>query len=265
VTERHKPTEPGSKIRRVENRHILPGVAAGVVRNSIRYPRPRHALLKDLWIDLKRIGATNVVNVEPNRIRGFGSVRVTGPVSRSCRLVLAALSMLLETDAIFEIGTYAGETTWVLAHNQPSARVYTLDLPGPEAVAVAGLELTDPEYFERWDRGQYFLGTPEAERITQLLGDSATFDFSPYSGKMDLVYIDASHSYSYVRSDTEAAFGMLSEFGMIVWDDYTFYPGIYAYLNEIAPTLDHPIFHILGTRLAVYSRWDVLLPQRRDR
>jgi hypothetical protein len=79
---------------------------------------------------------------------------------------------------------------------------------------------------------------------------------------MDLVYIDASHSYSAVRSDTQAAFSMLSDLGMIVWDDYTYFPGVYAYLNEIAPTLDHPIFHVLGTRLAVYSRWNVLLPER---
>ena len=259
---RRKPKGAAAEIRRVENHHILPGVAAGVVRNSLADPRRGHALLKDLWIELKLIGAANVENVDTSRIRGFDAVRVTGPVSRSCRLVLAALAMLLEAERIFEIGTYAGETTWVLAHNRPNARVHTLDLPGPEAVASAGLELTDPEYFERWDRGRYFRGTPEAERITQLRGDSATFDFSPYSGAMDLVFIDASHSYSYVRSDTDAAFGMLSELGMIVWDDYSYYPGVYAYLNEIAPSLDRPIFHILGTRLAVYSRWDLLLPQR---
>jgi predicted O-methyltransferase YrrM len=219
-------------------------------------------LLKDLWVDLMRVGDSSVVSVEPDRIRGIDNVRVTGPVSRTGRLVLAALSIVLDADSIFEIGTFAGETTWVLAHNQPKARVYTLDLPGPETVAVAGLELAHPQYFSRWARGRYFHGTPEGERITQLFGDSASFDFSPYAGKMDLVYIDASHSYSYVRSDTQAAFTMLSELGMIVWDDYTYYPGVYAYLNEIAPTLDHPIFHVLGTRLAVYSRWNVLLPDR---
>ena len=260
MTERRSAKGAGPAIKRVHNHHILPGVAACIVRNSLADPRRGRALLKDLWIDLKLAGAPNVENVETGRIRGFDAVRVAGPVSRTSSLVVAGLAMLLEAETIFEIGTYTGETAWVLAHNQPTARVHTLDLPGPEAVETAGLELTDPEYFERWDRGRYFHGTPEAERITQLRGDSATFDFSPYSGAVDLVYIDASHSYSYVRSDTEAAFGILSELGMIVWDDYTYYPGVYAYLNEIAPSLDRPIFHILGTRLAVYSRWDVLLP-----
>jgi hypothetical protein len=52
---------------------------------------------------------------------------------------------------------------------------------------------------------------------------------------------------------------MLTRFGTIVWDDYTYYSGIYAYLNELAPTLDAPIYHILGTRLAVYSRWPIVV------
>jgi hypothetical protein len=69
---------------------------------------------------------------------------------------------------------------------------------------------------------------------------------------MDLVFIDASHSYSYVRSDTEAALKMLAPTGMIVWDDYTYYPGIFAYLNELSPSLSPPIQHIGGTRFAIY-------------
>jgi len=224
-------------------------------------PRHRHALLKDLWVDVMRIGVSNVISVKPERIRGFDTVRITGPVIPLSRPVLAALSVVLDADSIFEIGTFAGETTWLLAHNQPAARVYTLDLPGDEAVAVPGLEITHPQYFTHWDRGRFFRDTPEAARITQLLGDTATFDFSPHRGKMDLVYLNASHTYREVRTDTEAALGMLSELGMIVWDDYTYFPGVYAYVNELAPTLDHPIFHVDGTRLAVYSRWDVLLPE----
>ncbi len=198
---------------------------------------------QDPAVGLKRVGASNVLNVELERIPGIESVRVTGPVSPTFRLVLAALAKVLEAESIFEIGTHLGETTWTVAHNQPTARVYTLDLPGP-----------------RSDRGRYFRGTPEAVRITQLVGDTASFDFSPYRRQMDLVFIDASHGYSTVRSDTDAAFGMLSELGMIAWDDHTHYPSVYAYLSEIAPSLDRPIFHILGTGLAVYSRWDVLLP-----
>jgi len=68
-----------------------------------------------------------------------------------------------------------------------------------------------------------------------------------------LVYIDASHSYSYVRSDTEAALSMLSHCGTIICDDYTHYAGIYANLNELSPQLEGGIVHLLGTRLAMFT------------
>jgi len=249
-----------TSIRRVQNWNILPGVVVGAARRSLAAPHDlRSALLKSLWMEVKRFGAPNVRSIDVSSIVGIDEIRVDGTVMRHCPLILGALGVLLDCRTIFEFGTYRGDTTWLLAHNLPKARVYTLDLPGPEAVPSARLELTDAaEYFGTWDRGVRFRGTPEADRITKLSGDSATFDFSPYAGAMDLVYVDASHSYSYVKSDTEAAFGMLSVSGTIVWDDYTYYPGIYAYLNELAPTLEHPIFHILGTRLAVYSRRDLV-------
>jgi predicted O-methyltransferase YrrM len=245
-----------ASIRRVQNWNIASGVVAGAARRSLAAPRQlRSDLLKSLWIEVKRFSAPKVRNVQLSNIAGLEQISVDGPVMRHCSLVLAALGKLLGCKTIFEFGTYRGDTTWLLAHNLPEAHVYTLDLAGPEAVSGAQLELTDAgEYFGRWDRGARFRGRLEANRISQLFGDSATFDFSPYAGAIDLVYVDASHSYSYVRSDTEAALRMLSASGTIVWDDYTHYPGIWAYLNELAPTLERPIFHILGTRLAVYSR-----------
>lgn len=155
---------------------------------------------------------------------------------------------------MFEIGTFRGEPAWLVAHNNPDVRMYTLDLPGIEAASHAALELTDHSYFDEWERGVRFHGTPEATRITQLYGDSATFDYSPYRRAIDLVYIDASHSYSYVKSDTEAALEMLSQRGTIIWDDYTHYAGIFAYLNELSPRIEGGIVHLLGTRLAMYTR-----------
>jgi predicted O-methyltransferase YrrM len=240
--------------RRVANRDILWTVVRGLVRKSLQDRRcMRRQLLKNVWIELKRFSAPNITNVELSEVLDTDGL-VEGGVSRHCPLVLAALSKALRCKAIFEIGTYRGETAWLLAHNNPGTHIFTLDLPGPESAATVRLELTDPEYFDHWERGQRFAGTTEASRITQLHGDSATFDFTPYEGRMDLVYIDASHSYSYVRSDTEVALRMINPRGTIVWDDYTYYPGIYAYLNEVAPQLDRPIVHILGTRLAIYSR-----------
>ena len=243
-------------IRRVGNWRIAPLVIRGAVSRALADPAALRArLLKPLWIELKRFAAPRVVSVDLWQISGLDRIRVEGTVLRRSPLVVCALASLLEAETIFEFGTYHGETAWLLARNLPHARVLTLDLEGQDAVGRAALELTDlDEYFREWGRGSRFRDTPEAERITQLIGDSATFDFAPYGGSVDLVYVDASHSYSYVRSDTEAGLAMLSPSGTIVWDDYTHYSGIFAYLHELAPTLDRPIYHLVGTRLAVYSR-----------
>jgi predicted O-methyltransferase YrrM len=244
----------------VRNRDILSGVVRGAIVRAIADPRGARArLLKSLWIELKRFSAPHVVSVDPPQIAGLDQIRVDGHVMRRSPLLLCALARLLDCRSVFEIGTFRGDTSWLLAHNLPDARIFTLDLPGLESADRVRLEITDvDEYFRTWERGARFRDTPEGQRITALVGDSATFDFSPYGGAMDLVYIDASHSYSYVRADTEAALAMLSPTGTIVWDDYTYYPGIYAYINELAPALDRPVFHLLGSRLAVYSRRDLL-------
>ncbi|MDQ6789510.1 MAG: class I SAM-dependent methyltransferase [Candidatus Dormibacteraeota bacterium] len=252
---------PGDKqpraheIPRVTNWSILPTVAGGAARRMARPGPEGRLLLKHLWIEAKRHSAPNLRNVRVDEISGLKEITVTGGVSRYCHLVLGALAKLLACRTIFEIGTYRGEASWLLAHNIPDVHLWTLDLPDLEAADHMTFELTDrDEYFTHWERGARYAGTPEAARITQLFGDSGTFDFSPYKGKMDLVYIDASHSYSYAKSDTEAALQLLSPGGTVVWDDYTYYPGLFAYLNELAATLEPPIVHILDTRLAVYSR-----------
>jgi predicted O-methyltransferase YrrM len=239
----------------VSNRDILPAVAGRAARVVLVRDGAGQRLLKQVWIEAKRHTAPNVRNVRIEEIEGLPDTLVTGGTARYCRLVLAALARVLDCRTVFEIGTYRGDTTWLLAHNLPAARLFTLDLPDQKAADHVALDLTDREqYFTHWDRGVRFAGTPEADRITRLQGDSATFDFAPFQGQLDLVFIDASHSYSYVQSDTEAALRMLSPRGAIVWDDYTYYPGVYSFVNELAPSLDHPVVHILETRLAVYSR-----------
>ena len=214
----------------------------------------------NLWIELKRYGAPRIRNIEPSRIRGIDRVRVDGPVRRHSPLVVAALAKLLECETIFQLGPDNGDTAWLLAHNLPNARVFVLDegIVAPHRPAPGP---TDRVYqLPGRDHGFSLDATADPGRITQLHGDSATFDFLKYTGSADLVYIEGSRRPDQVRSDTEASFGLLSELGTIVWDGYSGDAGVYAYLNELAPSLDRPIYHILNTRLALYSRWDIVTP-----
>ena len=217
---------------------ILSAVIGGAIRHSIADPgQIRRALLDDLWVDLKSFGGATVRPIELSRIRGIDLVQVDGPVRQRSALVLATIAAILDCDTVFELGPDRSQTADLLAHNLPAARIYTL------APGTAGPARTEND-----------------QRVTALQGEPATFDFAPYSGKIDLVYIRTARPQARLRTSTDAAFGMLSEYGTVVWDAYTSDPAVYAFLNRLAPSLDRPTFHLMGTPFAVYSRWDLILP-----
>lgn len=247
------------KIKVVNKIHILPGVLFGFIANSIKGPRSfRRQVVAQAWNLIKQQAAGSVETIEVSRIDGIDKALVNVTVNSYDRAVLCAITKITQPKTFFEIGTYLGETTLAVARNNPQATIYTLDLPAPEGRKSATLEMTDEYLFDRWDRGSAFAGTPEAGRIQQLAGDSASFDFTPYIGKMDAVFVDASHSYSYVKSDTEAALKILSPTGTILWHDYPTYPGIFAYLNELGAKSDGKIYHVMGTGLALSSRMNLI-------
>jgi hypothetical protein len=239
-------TTPASREDRapVRDLHIAPLVLAGMIRNAFAGHGAERTLLRaELGTLLKRFGAPNVRNIPLSRIRGIDEARVDGPVVRHDALVITALASILECDTIFAFGATAHDTAAVLTHNLPEARIYTLVTPEPQPLAQARTH-----------------SAPLAANVMRLTGSAGTFDLSPYSGTSDLVLIDPSDAPSDIRDETDAAFSLLSELGTIVWDNYTQSAAAYAYLNALAPDLDRPLFHLLGTRLALYSRWDIVRP-----
>ena len=154
---------------------------------------------------------------------------------------------------VFEIGTFMGKTTLCLAANS-SARIYTLDLPPKGNENYAPPEMNDPVidvYPE--NPGAKFFDTTYATRITQLYGDSQSFDFCPYFGKMDAVIVDACHHYDFVLRDSMNAFKMIKPDGIIIWHGYADNaPGVMKALGLVSQKF--PLSHISGTSLVVYMR-----------
>jgi len=134
--------------------------------------------------------------------------------------LMMQLAAMLRPVRIFEIGTSQGRTTALLAMNTPpSTKIFTLDLP-PELSVPKGASDLHLIELARKELGIAFRGTNWESRITQLLGDSGTFDFSPYYDSMDFVTVDGSHTYSFVRSDSFNAFRMIRPGGVILWHDF---------------------------------------------
>jgi predicted O-methyltransferase YrrM len=170
-------------------------------------------------------------------------------------LAIGAICRAVQPRTIFEIGTYTGSTTLIMAFNTaPETRITTLDLePAARDMHRFGMGVGG---FPPFEVGGAFRNGPQARRIEQVFGSSETFNYRPYEGRMDIVFIDADHTYEFVQKDTEAALRLLRPGGVVLWDDYLHRPehpecsGVTQTVNELART--RPCYQIAGTRLAVW-------------
>jgi predicted O-methyltransferase YrrM len=214
------------------------------------YRRSNLSVIDRLAIEAKDIQFSLPSRPLNDLLPGIDSVLVTAPVTELYRprdmvvplaevLTLAAICRHQQPRRIFEIGTHTGSSTLVMAINvADDTEILTLDLAPSETV------------------GSAYRNTDYTSRIRQLYGDSKTFDYTPFLGKMDFVFIDADHTYESVKADTEKAFALLRPGGVIVWDDYRWLDvhvecvGVTLFLNEFGKT--RSVFNIAGTRFGIY-------------
>lgn len=137
---------------------------------------------------------------------------------------------------LFEMGTFDGRTALNMAANSaPDAEVWTLDLPKSQAASAhLRLEVSDRKYINKDISGVIYRGTEVEGKIRQVFGDTATYDFAPFFGTVDLVFVDAAHSYEYVLNDSNIALKLLRETGgVILWHDYGNWDGVTKAVNEL--------------------------------
>lgn len=192
-------------------------------------------------------------------IRLTRSRKNAGDVNLAELAILAtAAASLVAGEEIVEIGTFDGRTTLNLALNAPAhLPVFTLDLP-PQAIPKFDLAPGERAFVEKPRSGRHFREAPPewaaaAGRITQLFGDSASFDWSAHLGRAALVFVDGSHAYDYVLADTDTAFRLIAPNGVIVWHDYGVWEGVTRALEEIEATRRLGLRHIRGTSLVVWA------------
>lgn len=191
--------------------------------------------------DICRPGPIELIEIKPQN----------GNVSVLELAILAKLIVQYKPRRIFEFGTFDGRTTLNMAANAPDATVYTLDLPQSDMNSTnLPVESADKTYIDKTASGRRFADSEHGHRIVQLFGDSATFDYTPYAGNIDFIFVDGAHSFEYVSSDSANALQMLSKHGVIVWHDYSSWPGATTALNKLYGA-DQRLRWIEGTSLAV--------------
>lgn len=185
----------------------------------------------------------------------MGEVALTGWSMDPIELfVLLAIIELRSPRKIFEFGTYDGSTTLRLARAAPAAAIWTIDLAEPDAADYRERIAADEAPPDFSGIGSLF-ARESAGTITQLIGDTRSFDFAPWEGSIDLVIVDADHAYDSILSDSRAALRMVRSGGVIVWDDYSsHYPSVIRALDELrAKEGLTSLVHVRSTELAVYT------------
>jgi len=170
---------------------------------------------------------------------------------------LALFTKAIQPMRIFEIGTFRGRTALNFALNAPDeAEVYTLDLPPDDRCdAQSQTNASDATIISESRTGCEYRGTDVEHKITQLYGDSRTFDFSPYFGEIDLVYVDGAHDYEAVRRDSSNAIAMLRPGGYVLWDEFCNYGDYNDVTRAIVDTIpENGFVHLANTQLAVYRK-----------
>ena len=165
---------------------------------------------------------------------------------------LCLICQAVKPKVIFEIGTLTGYTTAHMALNcDDDCSIYSLDLPPDSKLALATTAIDRFHVKEHHDVKRYvWEGMGIAKRIQPLFGDSATFDYSPYHGRIDLFFIDGSHSYEYVRSDTLNALKCCRPGGVIAWHDFgrVGVNGVSRWLLEFSK--QHRVYSVPGGSIA---------------
>lgn len=183
-----------------------------------------------------------------------------GTLSGRERLFLVVICQIINAEWVFEIGTFLGDTAWMLAKYLPSkGGVVTLDLPrelSSETEYGRREEIDDP-YVLPYATARRYAGTPEAARIMQLWGDSAKFNPGPLAGHFDLVFVDGAHDpEAQIMADSRLAFRLVREGGWVVWHDSQNRQVHPAVSNTMCDLVDrgYKIVNIRETQLSVCQK-----------
>jgi predicted O-methyltransferase YrrM len=154
---------------------------------------------------------------------GSHSVRIAPANSRHAWSLGFAEQMFLQlliaargVRTVFEIGTFNGGTTRILAESVPEGGlVVSIDLPEHEFARTQG-----PAAFAPSEIGSAYAESAASHRIRQERGDTLTYDFSKYHNEFDLVVVDGAHDYQHGRADSITALALAKPGAVIVWDDF---------------------------------------------
>lgn len=164
--------------------------------------------------------------------------------------LLKALCRQKENCSYFEIGTWRGES--VVNVSEVATECYTLGLPKDKILAL-GMS-------ERYANAHQFFSKNKSN-IIHIEADSTSFDFASLNKKFDVIFIDGSHHYDDVVTDTRNVFAhLVHDDSVVVWHDYAYSPEklrfetLNAILSGTSSDKHGMLYQPANTMCAIYTK-----------
>jgi hypothetical protein len=165
--------------------------------------------------------------------------------------LLKGLSKKYDVRRYFEIGTWRGESVCNVAQIAQECI----------SMSFAEEEMRQSGQSEEYISAHEFF-SKNLRNVRHIGHNSRSFNFTSHRGKYDLVFIDADHCYTSVKTDTANAFPLLrNSNSVIVWHDYGYNSTETVRWSVVAGILDgmpeHErgnLYHVSHTMCAVLLR-----------
>lgn len=166
--------------------------------------------------------------------------------------IILAIVMHYKPQSAFEIGTFSGGTTSMLAENID--KVYTIDVDKDDFDINS---LTKEQYGEVLPRD--FVGSiyknKNLNNVIQFFGDFNKIETvrsvrNCIKNKIGLVFIDGNHKKDSVISNTLSILSMLDYNGVVIWHDVKDGIGVLNAINSISKQID--IYRITDSWIAYH-------------
>jgi hypothetical protein len=195
----------------------------------------------------------------------------SGNISLYELFCLSLIVKVMEPSLVMEFGTFNGRTTINIAHNLIDAsHIITVDLPfdsnrtdGTLARLRTKFPLANGMNDPNDELG--FVGKRKlfenhnynsSGKIRQVWADTASLDpkHPEWFEKVELIFIDASHTMENCYNDSWLAYEIIKKYGIIIWHDYKGWEGVTKALDTVFDKFGNGyinMFQIQDTSLAV--------------
>jgi len=136
-------------------------------------------------------------------------------------LLFYAISQTASVKRILEIGTYDGETTFLLSKIFPQSEIFTLDLPEDDPILKATYHREQPEALREFvELRNRNIAQPNITYIER----NSFFAPGVLDGQFDFIWIDGGHLYPEIAWDICNAYNLCAPGGWILCDDVMTHP-----------------------------------------